>query len=41
MAQVDPERYLVIDARSTIEQIHAAIVERVTTLPLLNKNIKS
>jgi dTMP kinase len=41
MAQVDPERYLVIDARLTIEQIYAAIVERVTTLPLLKKNLKS
>jgi dTMP kinase len=41
MAQVDPERYLVIDARLTIEQIHAAIAERVATLPLLKKNLKS
>ncbi len=40
MAQVDPERYLVIDARLTIEQIHAAIVERVSTLPQLKKNFK-
>jgi dTMP kinase len=41
MAQVDPERYLVIDGRLTIEQIHAAIVERVSTLPSLKKNLKS
>ena len=41
IALLDPERYLVIDGKLTIEQIHAAIVERVTTLPLLKKNIKS
>jgi dTMP kinase len=40
MAQIDPERYMVVDGRLTIEQIHSAITERVSTLPLLKKNIK-
>jgi dTMP kinase len=40
MAQIDPERYMVVDGRLTIEQIHSAITERVSTLPLLKKNLK-
>jgi dTMP kinase len=41
MAQVDPERFLVVDGRLTIEQIHSVIVERVSSLTALKKNVKS
>jgi dTMP kinase len=41
MAQVDPERFLVVDGRLTIEQIHSVIVERVSSLAALKKNVKS
>jgi dTMP kinase len=40
MAQVDPERFLVVDGRLTIEQIHSVIVERVSSLTALKKNVK-
>jgi dTMP kinase len=40
MAQIDPERYLVVDARQSIEQIHSTIVERVSTLTALKKKAK-
>jgi dTMP kinase len=39
LAAVDPDRYAVIDARQSVEAIHAAIVERVSVLPLLKKNL--
>jgi dTMP kinase len=41
MAQVDPERFLVVDGSLTIEQIHSVIVERVSSLTALKKNVKS
>ena len=40
MAQIDPERYLVVDARQSIEQIHSTIVERVSTLSALKEKVK-
>jgi dTMP kinase len=40
MAQVDPERYLVVDARQSIEQIHSSIIERVSTLAALKEKVK-
>jgi dTMP kinase len=40
MAQIDPERYLVVDARQSIEQIHSAIIERVSTLAALKEKAK-
>jgi dTMP kinase len=40
MAQIDPERYLVVDARQSIEQIHATIIERVSTLSALKEKAK-
>jgi dTMP kinase len=40
MAQIDPERYLVVDARQSIEQIHSTIIERVSTLAALREKAK-
>jgi dTMP kinase len=40
MAQIDPERYLVVDARQSIEQIHSALIERVSTLAALKEKVK-
>jgi dTMP kinase len=40
MAQVDPERYLVVDATQSIEQIHSSIIERVSTLATLKEKVK-
>jgi dTMP kinase len=40
MAQIDPERYLVVDARQSIEQIHSTIIERVSTLAALKEKTK-
>ena len=38
LANVDPERYAVIDATQSIEAIHEQIKERVSVLPLLKIN---
>jgi dTMP kinase len=40
LAHQDPERFLVIDASLTIEQIHQLIVERVGAIKTLKRNIK-
>jgi dTMP kinase len=40
MAQIDPERYLVVDASQSIEQIHSTIIERVSTLAALKEKVK-
>jgi dTMP kinase len=42
LANVDPDRYVVVDGRLSVEEIHAVIKERVSVLPLLkiNKNLK-
>jgi dTMP kinase len=41
LANVDPDRYVVIDGRQSVEAIHAAIRERVSMLPLLKINKKA
>ena len=38
LANIDPDRYLVIDGRQSVDAIHAAIRERVSALPLLKVN---
>ena len=40
LANIDPERYAVIDATQSVEAIHAQIKERVSHLPLLKINKK-
>jgi dTMP kinase len=40
LAKSDPERYLIVDARLSIEEIGSLIKERVSALPLLKKNQK-
>jgi dTMP kinase len=40
MAQIDPERYLVVDAKQSIEQIHSTIIERVLSLAALKGKTK-
>jgi thymidylate kinase len=40
LANVDPERYAVIDARQSVEAIHEQIKERVQSLPLLKINMR-
>ena len=37
LALLDPERYLVVDGRQSIEEIHSAITSRVSELRDLNK----
>ena len=39
LANLDPDRYLVIDGRQSKEVIHAVIRERVSALPLLKMNL--
>ncbi len=41
LANVDPERYFVVDATQSKESIHAQIVERISVLPLLKINQKA
>jgi len=40
LAHVDPERFLVVDASLSIEQIHQIITERVGTIKSLKRNMK-
>jgi dTMP kinase len=40
LARLDPERYLVVDGKKTIQEIHAAIIARAAELPALNKTDK-
>jgi dTMP kinase len=37
---LDPERYLVVDGRQTIEEIHQEIIARVGEIPTLRRNIR-
>jgi dTMP kinase len=37
---LDPERYLVVDGRKTIEEIHSEIITRVGEIPGLHRNIR-
>ncbi|NBY82841.1 MAG: hypothetical protein EBQ46_04160, partial [Actinobacteria bacterium] len=41
MANTDPERFAIIDASLSIEQIHELIVERVSAIKGLKKNQKT
>ncbi len=41
LANVDPERYFVVDATQSKESIHAQIIERISVLPLLKINQKT
>jgi dTMP kinase len=38
LAQLDPERYLVVDGTGTVQEIHEAIIARVAVLPALKRN---
>jgi len=40
IARLDPERYLVVDGRQSIEQIHNEIIKRVATIPAISHEIK-
>ena len=40
LALLDPERYLVVDGRQTVEEIHADIIKRVGELSGLRRNIR-
>jgi len=40
IARLDPERYLVVDGRQSIEQIHNEIIKRVSTIPAISHEIK-
>jgi dTMP kinase len=40
LARLDPERYLVVDGKQTIQEIHAAIIARVGELPAIAKTDK-
>jgi dTMP kinase len=40
IARLDPERYLVVDGKQDIQEIHAAIIARVAEIPALNKSDK-
>jgi dTMP kinase len=40
IARLDPERYLVIDGRQTVDAIHSEITKRIATLPAISHEIK-
>jgi dTMP kinase len=40
LSLLDPERYLVVDGRQTVEEIHLDIVKRVGEIPTLRRNIR-
>ena len=40
IAHLDPERFLVVDASLSIEQIHQIIIERVGAIKTLKRNLK-
>ena len=41
LAYQDPERFLLVDATLSIEQIHQMIIERVSLIKALKRNQKS
>jgi dTMP kinase len=41
LAYQDPERFLIVDASQTIEQIHQEIIERVSLIKALKRNQKN
>jgi len=38
LAAVDPERYFIVDGNQTIDEIHTAIISRVSQIPTLKRN---
>jgi dTMP kinase len=40
LSLLDPERYLVVDGRQTVEEIHLDIINRVGEIPTLRRNIR-
>jgi dTMP kinase len=38
LAALDPERYLIVDGNQTIDDIHTAIISRVSKIPALKRN---
>ena len=38
LAALDPERYLIVDGNQTIDDIHTAIISRVSQIPTLKRN---
>jgi dTMP kinase len=38
LAALDPERYLIVDGNQTIDDIHTAIISRVSQIPALKRN---
>jgi dTMP kinase len=40
IARLDPERYLVVDGRQSIESIHNEIIKRVSTIPAISHEVK-
>jgi dTMP kinase len=40
LSLLDPERYLVVDGRQTVEEIHLDIIKRVGEIPTLRRNIR-
>ena len=40
IARLDPERYLIVDGRKSVETIHQEITSRVATLPAISHEIK-
>jgi dTMP kinase len=40
IARLDPERYLVVDGRQTVDAIHNEITKRIATLPAISHEIK-
>ncbi|CAN2228474.1 Thymidylate kinase [Candidatus Nanopelagicaceae bacterium] len=40
LSLLDPERYLVVDGRQTVEDIHSDIIKRVGEIPTLRRNIR-
>ena len=38
LAALDPERYLIVDGNQSIDDIHTAIISRVSQIPALKRN---
>jgi dTMP kinase len=38
LAALDPERYLIVNGNQTIDDIHTAIISRVSQIPALKRN---
>ncbi len=40
LAMLDPERYLIVDGKQSVQEIHEAIIARVAEIPALKRNAK-